>query len=425
MLNVIACPSCHTEIEITEALQSQITTDLRRQLDIETKANEAKLKQAQADLAAKSAKLDADRNALKASIEAGVAAERSKITSKAKAIARKEAAAELELEMKDQSEQLADVQSKLKKARENELAIRKRERELEEQAEELKLAAAREVHTQREAIRSSAMKQFTEEHQLKDAEVQKLVSDLRNQIGELKRKAEQGSIQTQGEVQELALESMLESSFPKDSIEPVGKGVSGADCKQVVRCASGTTNGSILWESKRTKAFSKSWLSKLRDDQRTARASVAVIVSQAMPDGVETFAQINGIWVCSWQCAKGLAMALRSGLIEVGKSQIAAQGRVEKMELVYNYLAGAEFTRYVEGIVESFVEMESDLAKDKRAAKTGFNRREKQIERLVANTAGLYGDLQGIVGASLPAVEGLSMPLIESDKVVKPTSTVS
>ena len=118
-------------------------------------------------------------------------------------------------------------------------------------------------------------------------------------------------------------------------------------------------------------------------------------------------------------------MALRSGLIEVGKSQIAAQGRVEKMELVYNYLSGTEFTRFVEGIVESFVEMESDLAKDKRAAKTGFNRREKQIERLVANTAGLYGDLQGIVGASLPAVEGLSMPLIESSQVVEPASKVS
>lgn len=415
MLNVIACPSCRTEIEITEAIQSQIAADLRSQMEGERKASQALVKQAQEELAAESQKLEADRKALKASIDAGIESERAKLTTEVKSLARKEAADELALELNDKATQVTELQTKLKIAQQNELALHKRERELQEQADELKLAAAREVNNQRESIRSAAMKQFSEEHQLKDAEVQKLVTDLRNQIGDLKRKAEQGAIQTQGEVQELALEAILESTFRTDAIEPVGKGVNGADCKQVVFCPSGTSCGSILWESKRTKSFSNSWLAKLRDDQRSARASIAVIVTQVMPDGVDTFAQIDGVWVCSWRCVKGLAMALRSGLVEVGKSQIAAQGRAEKMELVYNYLSSQEFQHSVSGIVEAFVTMQSDLDSEIRSMKRIWKKREKQIERAIDNTTALYGDLQGIVGASLPHVAGLSLPLIESD----------
>ena len=421
MSNLISCPSCRTEIEITEALETQLTTQIRSKMDGELKAKQAEIKIAHSQLADQRQSLADEQAAFATKVKAGIAAERSKILAEAK----KSASESLALEMKDQAAQLTELQAKLSTARQNELELRKKERDLESKTEELKLTVARKLDAERIKIREAAMKQFADEHQLKDAESSKVIADMRRQIDDLKRRAEQGSMQIQGEVQEIALEELLEAAFPSDSIEPVGKGVSGADCKQIVRSHHGVTSGSILWESKRTKAFSKAWLGKLRDDKRSARASVAVIVTQAMPDGVDTFAQINGIWVCSWQCAKGLAMALRSGLIEVGKSQIAAQGRVEKMELVYNYLSGTEFTRFVEGIVESFVEMESDLAKDKRAAKTGFNRREKQIERLVANTAGLYGDLQGIVGASLPAVEGLSMPLIESSQVVEPASKVS
>ena len=410
MSNLISCPSCRTEIEITEALESQLTAQIRREMGAELKAKQDELTLAHGKLADQRKSLADEQAAFALKVKAGIDAERATILAEAK----KSAAESLALEMKDQATQLSELQSKLRDARENELEIRKRERELLEKTEELKLAAAREVNAQRGAIRETAMKQFKEEHQLKDAEVQKLISDLRNQIGDLKRKAEQGSVQTQGEVQELALEAMLESTFRTDAIEPVGKGVNGADCKQVVYCPSGTSCGSILWESKRTKNFSNAWLAKLRDDQRSARASIAVIVTQAMPEGVDTFAQIDGVWVCSWQCVKGLAMALRSGLIEVGKSQIAAQGRAEKMELVYNYLSSQEFQHSVSGIVEAFVTMQTDLDSEIRSMKRIWKKREKQIERAISNTTALYGDLQGIVGASLPEVEGLSLPRIES-----------
>ncbi len=418
MSNLIACPNCRHEIAVNEVLETQLSDQIRRDLEAELRGQQADVLLAKKQLADQELVLKEERESLAAQVGEKVAvaleAERAKVVAEAQ----RQAKAALVIELDDRAAQVEELQCKLSAAQHNELELRKKERELEAKAEELKLTVARELDAERSKIRDAAMKQFADEHQLKDAESQKVISDMRRQIDDLKRKAEQGSMQTQGEVQELALEAMLETSFGTDCIEPVGKGINGADCKQSVYCPGGTSCGSILWESKRTKSFSKAWLPKLRDDQRTARASVSVLVTQAMPEGVDTFTFIDGVWVCSWQCAKGLAMALRSGLIDVGKNKLAAEGRVEKTELVYNYLSGQEFVRYVEGIVEAFVEMESDLAKDKRAAKTSWNRREKQIERMVTNTAALYGDLQGIVGASMPVVEGLALPRIEDTRSV-------
>ncbi|MEZ6096878.1 MAG: DUF2130 domain-containing protein [Pirellulaceae bacterium] len=269
------------------------------------------------------------------------------------------------------------------------------------------------MDSEREQLRTQAREQFEEQHQLKDAEKEKQISDLRKQIDELKRKAEQGSQQMQGEVQELALEDLLTSTFPTDTIDPVAKGVFGGDAVQRVFDSMGLNCGSILWESKRTKNWSNGWLAKARDDQRSARAGCVVIVSEALPDGIRTFGVLDGVWVCSWSCVTGLAMALRVGLIEVGKSKLAVQGQHEKMELVYNYLAGREFQQRIEGVVEAFITMQSDLDAEKRSMQRLWSKREKQLQRALSNTAGLYGDLQGIIGASMPLIEGLESPRIE------------
>ena len=409
MSNLIACPNCRHEIAVNEVVQSQLSKQIRRDIEVELQSEQAGLIAAKKKLAVQEASLANQQADFAATVSAGIEAARSKITAEAE----KKAKESFRLELQDQAAKVGELQGKLSAAQHNELELRKKERALEARAEELQLTVARQLDSEREKIKEAALKKFADEHQLKDAEQEKRITDMRRQIDDLKRKAEQGSVQTQGEVQEIALESMLESVFLADSIVPIKNGVNGADCKQVVFCSNGISCGSILWESKRTKNFKKDWLPKLRDDQRAARASVSVIVTQAMPDGVDTFSLINGVWVCSWKCAKGLAMALRAGLIKVGKNKIAAEGRVEKMELVYNYLSGQEFVRYVEGIVESFIEMETDLAKDKRAAKTSWNRRQKQIDRMVTNTSSLYGDLQGIIGASMPVVEGLCLPRIE------------
>ncbi len=410
MSTSVSCPNCQAEIQITEVMQSQLTAQIRSELESELRLDRNEIASDKKKLASEVEALKLRQAAVDEQIRHAVDAERVKIMTAAK----KQAAESMALELKDREERVNELQSKLQSAQANELALRKRERELEAQSEELQLTVARQLDTERDKIREQAMKQFADEHELKDAEKQKMIADLRRQIDDLKRKAEQGSVQTQGEVQELALEDMLETAFPADSIEPVGKGVTGADAEQRVFCPHGASCGSILWESKRTKNFSKSWLPKLRDDLRAARASCAVIVSESLPEGVETFALIDGIWVCSWKCAKGLAMALRMGLIEVAKNKLSAQGRAEKMELVYNYLSSPEFQQRVGGVVEAFITMRDDLESEKRSMKRIWSKREKQLDRAITHTAGLYGDLQGIIGASMPEVEGLELTRIGS-----------
>ena len=405
MANQINCPNCKTEISVNEVLQTQLSEQIRGEIESELRGKEKELLKTKSQLEEQQALLKKQEESIAAKIKLGVDSQRTAVMAEAKKLAEEA----IGVELKDRTSQVAELAAKLQKANANELELRKQERQLKAKTEELELTVARQLDDERDKIRAAAKKQATEEHQLKEAESKKVISDLSRKIDDLKRKAEQGSVQVQGEVQELALESMLQTAFPADTIDPVGKGVNGADCLQTVRSTTGALSGSILWESKRTKSFSKSWLSKLRDDQRSKRASIAVIVTQAMPDNVDTFAIIDGVWVCSWQCAKGLAMALRAGLIEVGKNQLAAEGRVEKMEMVYNYLSSKEFFQSVQGIAEAFITMRSDLDSEKRSTKRLWNKREKQIERAIDNTASLYGDLQGIIGASMPLIEGLSL----------------
>ena len=406
MTNTITCPNCHSPIAIDEVLTAQVTAEIRTEMEREVRSKYEEIEEARRSLKADQASIDRARLELDDKVKQEVEKQRQAILAEAtKSAEDKQATA-----IQDQKAQIEELSSKLKEAQDHELELRKRERKLESEKQELKLAAQREVDNQRKSIREEAMRQFTEEHQMKDAEQQKVVTDLKRQVDDLKRKLEQGSQQTQGEVQEIALEELLESNFRSDSVEPVAKGVNGGDTLQRVMCSSGVLCGSILWESKRTKSFSKDWLPKLRNDQREARATCAVIVTQTLPEGVDNFALIDGVWVCSWACVQGLATALRVGIIEASKNRLASEGRAEKMELVYNYLSGKEFQRCIEGIVEAYITMRTDLEKEKRSMKTIWKRREKQIELAVGNVANLYGDLQGIFGASLPKVEGLALP---------------
>lgn len=410
MTNAITCPNCQTEIEISEVMRAQLTAQIRADLRVEAEKQQAKLNEAKENLEKEREAIETERKAVQQQIREGIESQKQKLLEDA----RKQAAADMAVEIKDRDQQMKDLQKKLKQSQDAELELRKRERDLKSKQEELQLEVARRIDAEREKIRTQAAQQFEEQHQLNDAEKEKQIGDLRKQIDELKRKAEQGSQQMQGEVLELALEDLLTRSFPTDSIDPVAKGIRGADVVQGVLDSAGLDCGQILWESKRTKNWSKAWLAKARDDQRSARAGAVVIVSETLPEGVRTFDLIDGVWVCSWPCVVGLAAALRVGLIEVGKSKLAVEGQHEKMELVYNYLAGQEFQHRVSGVVEAFVSMQGDLESEKRSMQRIWSKREKQLQRALTNTAGLYGDLQGIIGASLPVIDGLAPPRLES-----------
>jgi len=410
MTDTIICPKCHTKIEVAQALSDQLTAKIRAEVEADIAARHQKLEKELARVKKREEELAEAEESVAEKVKAGIAAERKKLAAQAL----KKATEDLAVELKDRDQQIADAQAKLKTAQEAELALRKRERKLKQEKEALELEVARKLDSERDKIRAEAKRQAAEEHSLRDAEKNKTIEAMKVQIEELRRKAEQGSQQIQGEVQELALTDVLRAKFPHDSIEPVPKGVHGADVVQRVHDTGGEDCGVILWESKRTKAWSAAWLAKLRDDQRAVKAVQAVIVTEVMPEGCDQFTCIEGVWVTNWQCAVGVAMAIRAGLIEVGKSNRALVGRQGKMELLYNYLAGPEFKNRVTGIAESFITLRHDLEDEKRAIQRLWAKREKQLERAVVNTTGLYGDLQGIVGASLAQIESLDLPRLES-----------
>ena len=236
---------------------------------------------------------------------------------------------------------------------------------------------------------------------------------MQRQIEDLKRKAEQGSQQLQGEVQELALERLLRQKFPRDAFDPVPKGEFGGDLIQHVVEPAGQIAGSILWEAKRTKNWSDGWLGKLREDQRAAKADVALIVSHALPKGLQSFDFIEGVWVAEPRCAMPVAIALRESLIALSAARLAGEGQQTKMELVYQYLTGPRFRHRIEAVVEHFSDMQADLDRERKTMMRLWAKREEQIRGVVEATAGLYGDLQGIAGRTLLEIEGLEIPLLD------------
>jgi hypothetical protein len=405
--DTIICPNCKAEVEVTEVLAAQLRADIQRQFDAEKlKQNELVAKQ-EADLRKREVALTAAQQAVDAEVQQRLIAERGKLSEEAT----KKARASLSLEFQDMQAQLTETKDKLTQAQQSELELRKKQRELEEQKRELEVTVQRRMDEEREKIRETAKRETIQERDLKDAEKDKVIGDLNKQIEELRRKSEQASQQLQGEVLELELEGLLRQQFPFDEITPVPKGIHGGDVLQTVRDNAGTACGTILWESKRTKSWSDSWLPKLRDDQRAAKAQIAIVISIELPKDVTTFRFVDGVWVSSRACSLSLASALRAGLLEVAAAKRAAEGRHDKMEFLYGYLSGQEFRHRVEGIVEAFTTLREDLETEKRAIQKSWAKREKQLERAVVCTSGMYGDLHGIIGKSLPQIELLEMPL--------------
>ena len=240
-------------------------------------------------------------------------------------------------------------------------------------------------------------------------EKQKTIDDLQLKLKEAVQKAEQGSQQLQGEVMELQLEALLRSKFPRDVIEPVAKGEFGGDALQRVFGAGSDSCGAILWESKRTKAWSDQWLQKLRDDKRNARADFAVIVSQALPKGVETFEFIDDVWVTSFRCALPLCAALRESLIQIHASKRAAEGQKSKQEQIYAYLTGTVFKSRMQAVLEHYQSLKDDLDKERKAILKMWAKREQQIDGSYAALIGVFGDMQGIAGKSIAEIEGLDL----------------
>ncbi|MDD5177510.1 MAG: DUF2130 domain-containing protein [Sterolibacterium sp.] len=412
----IICPNCKTEIRLTESLAAPLIDATRRQYEQQLLEKDAEVAKREQGIREKEKQVAEAKRTLDDQIADQVASqlktERARVMAEEAKKAKIASAAELEAkarELSELQEVLKERDGKLAEAQKAQAELIKKQRELDDAKRELELTVEKRVQDGLSEVRASAKREAEEGLKLKVMEKDQTIASMQQKIEELKQKAEQGSQQLQGEVQEMDLENLLRAKFPFDSIEPVAKGEFGGDVLQRVISQTGQQSGAILWESKRTKNWSDGWLAKLRDDQRTAKAEISVLVSQTLPKGVEAFDVIDGVWVTSSRAALPVATVLRHTLLQVSMARQVSEGQQTKTEMVYQYLTGPRFRHRVEAIVEAFSSMKDDLDKERKAIMKQWAKREAQIERVMGATVGMYGDLQGIAGKSLQEIDGLSL----------------
>lgn len=439
----IECPHCGETFQLTEALAAPLLDAERSRLEVaarqhiakesaqiaakakaaaesefaeERKAllanaseQEAQVKAAKtAELAALKAKKTAEdaKRDIDLEVQRKVEALRAQAVQDAVAKANADNAAEI----KTLHDEMAAKDVKLQAAQKAEMEARRLKQEAEEAKREVDLEVARKLDEELAKVREAALKESDTEHHLKLAEKDKQIQAMNDQIEELRRKGTTVSQQLTGEVLELDLEDVLKQAFPQDRFDPVPKGQNGADLIQTVMSATGAPGGKIVWECKRTKGWNKAWLPKLRDDQRAASASVAVIASETLPDDIATFGCVDGVWVTSLSTTVPLARALRAGLMETDKARRAAAIDDTAKDRVFSYLTTTQFRQRITQAVEAYDEMRMDLDAEKRSTTRSWTKREKQLDRVLSGIAGMYGDLQGIVGSGMPALEKLELP---------------
>lgn len=411
----ITCPNCKTEIKLTESLAGPLLESTRQTYEKRISDKETEIAKREAAIRDQHAAIAKAKESIDEQVAEKLKNERTVIAAEEAKKAKVLLGAELDQKAKELTEiqeVLKQRDEKLTEAQKAQSELIRKQRELDDAKREMELIIEKRVQELLATTREQAKKEAEDGLKLKVAEKEQTITAMQKQIEELKRRAEQGSQQLQGEVQELELEDSLRMKFPRDLVEPVPKGEHGGDALHRVYGPLQQVCGTILWESKRTKNWSDGWLAKLREDQRAAKAELAVIVSHTLPKDVDTFDFIDGVWVTSPRNAVPVAIALRHTLIELFIARQASEGQQTKMELTYRYLTGPRFRHRVQAIVEKFSDMMDDLEKERKTMTRLWAKREEQLRCAIESTAGMYGDLQGIAGRTLQEIEGLQMPAL-------------
>ena len=413
----ITCPKCQTEIKLTESLAGPLIESTRLKYEQQMAQKDAEVVKHETVLREREAALNKAQETLDEKVAEKLKLERVNISAEEA----KKAKLALSHDIDEKNRALVELQEVLKQrdeklveAQKAQAELLRKQRELDDAKRELDLTVEKRVQEGLTATREQAKKEAEESLKLKVMEKEQTISSMQKQIEDLKRRAEQGSQQLQGEVQELELEALLSAKFPLDQIQPVPKGEYGGDILQRVVGPLNQSCGTILWEIKRTKNWSDGWLTKLREDQRAAKAEIAIIVSHALPKDVETFEFIDHVWVTHTRAALPVAFMLRHSLIEVALARQSSEGQQTKMEMVYEYLMGPRFRQRVQAIVEAFSTMQDDLDKERKVIMKQWAKREEQVDRVMQATVGMYGDLQGIAGKTLQEIDGLELKSLDS-----------
>jgi len=412
----IQCPNCGTTIDVNDILKHQLEDSIRKEFQQKANAQTRELELRNEQFEKAKSEFEAKKKQ-----ENELFAER---LDREKKIAEKDITEKLKTKLDEENKdrllsmekELSEKSEKLRELNKMTGEIAKLQREKLEMKEAIEAEAQKQLNATLVLERDKIRKQEEEKNELKIKEYQKQSDDQKKLIEEMKRKQEQGSMQLQGEVMELAIEEWLANNFPLDSIDEVKKGANGADCLQIVNTRELQNCGSIYYESKRTKSFQPAWIEKFKNDIRTKRANIGVLVTEVMPAGMDRMGMRDGIWICTYDEFKGLSAVLRQSLIQVSQAIQSQENKGDKMSMLYDFLTSNEFRLQIEGIVEGFTQMQGDLDAEKRAMQRIWKQREKQIEKVVHNTLGMYGSIRGIAGNAVQTVRALELDFIEEDK---------
>lgn len=416
MANDIKCPNCGHVFDVENVLAADIEQKFQQQYQEKLKESLVKVEEDKKKLETEQLLFEEKKKQENELFAQKLQKEKQKMEVEIQEQLRKSITSDYENKVKMLESNNADTQEKLKEARKKELEFLQKEQELKNKEEYLEITLQKKLQEERITISEQVRTQEAEKNSLKETDFQLKLKEKEHQleeqkklIDEMKRRAEQSSMQRQGEVQELLLEEILKETFPFDVIEEVGKGVEGADCIQVVRNSSGIECGKIIYESKRTKTWNHSWVDKLKTDMRSRGADIAILVTQSFPKDMERFGERDGIWVCNFTEVRSVSHLLRASILKIYEIQKREENKGDKMQLLYNYLTGNEFKGQVEAIVEGFMAMKQGIMKERIQMEKMWKEREKQLEKVLISTSGMYGSVKGIAGASIgdiPLLDG-------------------
>ncbi len=420
----IKCPNCGTQIDVNEILYHQLENEFKQknlnekkkfdeeiaQKRVEYKQALDLLKQKEEDIKEQKEKFDEE---LKKATKELLKQEKQKLQEEIKKEILEEQSESIALLKKE----LDEKSNQVKELNTAKAQIERLKRDNEEMESAIMAKAQLTLNEQLKIEKEKIQKTVDEQNELKLRQKEEQLDQLKKQLQEAQRKAEQGSQQLQGEIQELAIEEYLSDKYPFDVIEEIKKGLRGGDCIQTVHTREIQNCGKIYYESKRTKDFQKAWIEKFKADMRDKGADIGVLVTEVLPKELDRMGLIDGVWICTFEEFKGLSSVLRESIIKINQAKKSEENKTDKMSLLYSYLISTEFKMQIEAIVEGFTQMQSDLDSEKRSMQRIWKQREKQIEKVLDNTIGMYGSIRGIAGNSIGNVKALELPYTEQEEL--------
>jgi hypothetical protein len=403
--STVKCPNCKHEFQLGDAISGEIEANIKARYLAQYNKDQKLIADKEKQYEIQLEQLKKQQEEQDKIIAEKVKLQRSVLEQEAT----KKATEEVDVRVKSMEKELQEKTEKIKEAQLKELELMQKEKALKEKQEMFTVELEKQLLEREKLVEEKIKKAESEKTDFKVKELQKQLEDQKKLTEEMVRKQGQGSMQLQGEVQELALEDLLRATFPFDVIEEVGKGVRGADAVQTVRNPLGQACGKIIYESKNTKAFGGDWIDKLKHDMRATQADIAVIVTETMPKDMDRFGMKDGVWVCSFYEIKSLAYVLRDSLVKIYAANASQENKGDKMSMLYSYLTGTEFRQQIEAIVEGFTELQEGIQKEKNAMQKIWKEREKQLEKVLLNTTNFYGSVKGIAGNAIGDIKALEL----------------